>query len=157
MALFGEKKDEKPTTGAVPVRREENNVSVRAGEVHTLLGKGSEFDGKLTFEGQVRIDGKFTGQINTKDTLVIGEGARVSAEISAGTVIVNGVVEGNIKATQSIELHQPGRVKGSVETPALSMERGVILEGTCKMESLGGKGAAVGVGAPAAVAAAPHK
>ena len=74
--------------------------STRPGEVHTLLGKGSEFEGKLTFEGQVRIDGKFSGQIFTKDTLVIGDGAKVNAEIQAGTVIVNGTVEGNIKATR---------------------------------------------------------
>src|SRR5687768_18243793 len=115
MAIFGEKQADKP---GAPARREESNVSVRPGEVHTLLGKGSEFDGKLTFEGQVRIDGKFTGQIHTKDVLVVGEGAKVMAEINAGTVIVNGIVEGNIRATQMVELHQPGRVKGSIETPS---------------------------------------
>jgi cytoskeletal protein CcmA (bactofilin family) len=120
------------------LKREEENVVVRGGDVHTLLGKGSEFDGKLTFEGQVRIDGKFSGQIFTKDTLVVGEGARVNAEINAGTVIVNGVVEGNIKATQLIELHQPGRVKGNLETPALSIDKGVMFEGSCKMD--GAKG-----------------
>ena len=120
------------------LKREEENVVVRGGEVHTLLGKGSEFEGKLTFEGQVRIDGKFTGQIFTKDTLVIGDGARVNAEINAGTVIVNGVVEGNIRATQLIELHTPGRVKGNLETPALSIDKGVIFEGSCKMESAKG-------------------
>ena len=125
--------------GTPVIRREEDKVQ-RAGEVHTLIGKGSEFDGKLTFEGQVRIDGKFTGQINTKDVLVIGEGARVTAEITAGTVIINGVVEGNVKAAQLIELHQPGRMKGNMETPALSIDRGVVFEGSCKMEGLG-KGA----------------
>ena len=136
MALL--RKDERPqgTMGTPVIRREEDKVQ-RAGEVHTLIGKGSEFDGKLTFEGQVRIDGKFTGQINTKDVLVIGEGARVTAEISAGTVIINGVVEGNIKAAQLIELHQPGRMKGNMETPALSIDRGVVFEGSCKMEGLG--------------------
>src|SRR5207344_2837583 len=103
------------------LKREEENVVVRGGEVHTLLGKGSEFEGKLTFEGQVRIDGKFSGQIHTKDTLVIGDGAKVNAEINAGTVIVNGTVEGNIRATQVIELHQPARMKGNLEAPALSM------------------------------------
>ena len=111
-------------------------MSVRAGEVHTLLGKGSEFEGKLSFEGQVRIDGRYSGHISTKDTLVIGEGARVNAEIQAGTVIVNGTVEGNIKATVMVELHPPARVKGSIETPALAIDKGVIFEGTCKMESL---------------------
>ena len=133
MALLG-KKEEKP--GFPSLKREEEYVSTRPGEVHTLLGKGSEFEGKLTFEGQVRIDGKFSGQIFTKDTLVIGDGARVNAEINAGTVIVNGVVEGNIRATQIIELHQPGRIKGNLEAPALSMDRGVIFEGSCKMENI---------------------
>ena len=139
MALL--RKDERPHgTMGMPVQRREEDKVQRAGEVHTLIGKGSEFDGKLTFEGQVRIDGKFTGQINTKDVLVIGEGARVTAEISAGTVIINGVVEGNIRAAQLIELHQPGRMKGNIETAALSIDRGVVFEGSCKMEGQG-KGA----------------
>ena len=136
MALLG-KKEDKPTTTMALLKREEDSVATRPGEVHTLLGKGSEFEGKLTFEGQVRIDGKFNGQIFTKDTLVIGDGARVQAEINAGTVIINGNVEGNIRATQMIELHTPGRVKGNLETPALSMDKGVIFEGSCKMENLG--------------------
>lgn len=134
MALIS-KKDEKPPMAML--KREDENVVSRPGEVHTLLGKGSEFEGKLTFEGQVRIDGKFAGQIFTKDVLVIGDGAKVNAEINAGTVIVNGVVEGNIRASQVIELHQPARVKGNLETPALSMDKGVIFEGSLKMESLG--------------------
>jgi cytoskeletal protein CcmA (bactofilin family) len=135
MALFSDKKD---APGTAPSKKEESTVSntTRVGDVHTLLGKGSEFEGKLSFEGQVRIDGKYSGQISTKDVLVIGEGAKVSAEISAGTVIINGTVEGNIKASGLVELHPPARVKGSIETPALSMEKGVIFEGQCKMENL---------------------
>jgi cytoskeletal protein CcmA (bactofilin family) len=137
VALLG-KKDEKTN---VPLlgRREDESVATRPGEVHTLLGKGSEFEGKLTFEGQVRIDGKFNGQIFTKDVLVVGDGARVQAEINAGTVIINGTVEGNVKATQLVELHAPARVKGSLETPALTVDRGVVFEGTTKMENIGGK------------------
>jgi cytoskeletal protein CcmA (bactofilin family) len=136
VALLGGKKDEAPSRPLF--KREEESVSQRSGEVHTLLGKGSEFEGKLTFEGQVRIDGKFQGQIITKDVLVIGDGAKVQAEIQAGTVIINGQVEGNVKATQIIELKTPGRVKGNLETPSLSMDRGVIFEGSLKMENLGG-------------------
>jgi cytoskeletal protein CcmA (bactofilin family) len=138
VALLGGKKEEAPSTSKPLFKREEESVSTRPGEVHTLLGKGSEFEGKLTFEGQVRIDGKFNGQIVTKDVLVIGDGARVQAEIQAGHVIINGTVEGNVKATQLIELKQPGRVKGNLEAPALSMDRGVIFEGSMKMENLGG-------------------
>ncbi|EPX64048.1 hypothetical protein D187_005181 [Cystobacter fuscus DSM 2262] len=141
MALLG-KKEEKinvPLLGGGSSK--EDFVATRPGEVHTLLGKGSEFEGKLTFEGQVRIDGKFNGQIITKDVLVVGEGARVQAEITAGTVIINGTVEGNVRATQLIELHAPARVKGNIESPALTMERGVIFEGSSKMENIGAKGA----------------
>jgi cytoskeletal protein CcmA (bactofilin family) len=138
MALFsGDKKDAPAGTGA-PAKKEESNVSTRAGDVHTLLGKGSEFEGKLSFEGQVRIDGKYAGQISTRDVLVIGEGARVNAEISAGTVIING----------QVELHPPARVKGSIETPALSMDKGVIFEGSCKMENLQAKGGPPSPAAP---------
>lgn len=147
MALLGQK-DPKAVG---QLKREDDIVVSRPGEVHTLLGKGSEFDGKLTFEGQVRIDGKFSGQIFTKDVLVIGDGARVNAEVTAGTVIVHGVVEGNIKATQVVELHQPARVKGNIETPALAMDRGVIFEGSMKMENLS-KGAGAPAPAPAVAA-----
>lgn len=136
MALLGGKKDEAPsTTTSKPLfKREEDFVSTRPGDIHTLLGKGSEFTGKLTFEGQVRIDGKFNGEIFTKDTIVIGDGARVEATISAGTVIIHGTVVGNVTAAQIIELKQPGRVKGDLTTPALTIERGASYDGTCKME-----------------------
>lgn len=136
MALLGGKKDEAPssTTSKPLFKREEDFVSTRPGDIHTLLGKGSEFTGKLTFEGQVRIDGKFNGEISTKDTIVIGDGARVEATISAGTVIIHGTVVGNVTAAQIIELKQPGRVKGDLTTPALTIERGASYDGTCKME-----------------------
>jgi cytoskeletal protein CcmA (bactofilin family) len=135
VALLGKK--EERTNMPLLGRREDEVVATRPGEVHTLLGKGSEFEGKLTFEGQVRIDGRFSGQIFTKDVLVVGEGARVQAEVNAGTVIIHGTVEGNVRATQLIELHAPGRVKGNLESPALTMDRGVIFEGSCKMENIG--------------------
>jgi cytoskeletal protein CcmA (bactofilin family) len=148
LALLGGNKNEKPALS--PLTRQEDYVSTRPGEVHTLLGRGSEFEGKLTFEGQVRIDGKFGGQIFTKDTIIIGDGARVTAEISAGTVVVHGMVEGNIKATHAIELHKPGRVKGNLEAPSVSMDPGVAFDGNCKT----GAGAGTGAAAPEPAAAA---
>jgi cytoskeletal protein CcmA (bactofilin family) len=133
MALFGDKRE---ASGSA---REEKPVSAKGGQLNALLGKGSEFEGKLTFEGEVRIDGKYSGQILTKDTLTIGEGARVTADITAGVVVISGVVEGTIRATQLVELHAPARVKGTIETPAMSMDKGVIFEGTTKMENLSAK------------------
>src|SRR3982750_2672156 len=88
------------------------------GEITTLLGRGASFEGKLTFEGTVRIDGRFKGEVFSDDTLVIGEGAIVEAEIDIGEIIIQGTVVGNIKAKRSIEIHAPGRVKGDITTPS---------------------------------------
>ncbi len=107
-----------------------------AGDLNALLGRGSEFEGKLTFEGTVRIDGKFSGTILTDDTLVVGEGAQVSAEVTCGTIIVHGEVVGNIRARSAVELHQPAHVRGNIETPSLMVDRGVVFEGQAKMENL---------------------
>jgi cytoskeletal protein CcmA (bactofilin family) len=124
------------------------------GDLNALLGRGSEFEGKLTFEGTVRIDGKFTGSIMTNDTLVVGEGAKVSAEITCGTIIVHGEVVGNIKARTAIELHQPAKVRGNVETPSLMVDKGVIFEGQSKMENLE-KPPSVKISPPSPVAPLP--
>ena len=112
------------------------SAPVNTGDLNALLGRGSEFEGKLTFEGTVRIDGKFNGTIVTNDVLVVGEGAKVSAEISCGTVIVHGEIIGNVKAKTSVELHQPAKMKGNIETPSLMIEKGVTFEGQCKMDGV---------------------
>jgi cytoskeletal protein CcmA (bactofilin family) len=109
--------------------------SIAGQEVTTLLGRGSEFEGKLSFEGTVRIDGKLTGEIFTDDVLIIGEGADVKAEINVGSIIIEGSVQGNINAKRSVEIHTPGRVKGNIVTPSLYMEKGVLFDGNCQMES----------------------
>ena len=103
--------------------------------LNALLGRGSEFDGKLNFEGTVRIDGTFTGEIGTNDMLIIGEGAKVTADISCGSVVVNGEVTGNIKATDMVELHKPAKVKGDITTPSLMVDKGVQFDGTSKMDA----------------------
>jgi cytoskeletal protein CcmA (bactofilin family) len=102
-------------------------------EVTTLLGKGCYFEGKLTFEGTVRIDGVFAGEIFSDDILVVGPGGLVRAELDVGTVVVEGTVEGNIRAKKSVEIHAPGRVRGSIITPSLFIDRGVVFEGNCQM------------------------
>src|SRR3954469_19164603 len=105
------------------------------GEITTLLGRGAAFEGKLTFEGTVRIDGRFKGEVFSDDTLVIGEGAIVEAEIEIGEIIIQGTVVGNITAKRSIEIHAPGRVKGDLHTPTLQIDKGVVFEGRSFMET----------------------
>src|SRR5512138_3597392 len=84
-----------------------------------LLGEGAEFEGKLTFRGTVRIDARFKGSIVTDDVLVVGEHARMDADITCGTVIVHGEVNGNIRAKVAVELLHTARVRGDVESPSV--------------------------------------
>lgn len=104
-------------------------------QLNALLGKGSEFQGKLTFEGSVRIDGRFTGEIFSDGELIIGEGAEVQAEIRVGSVSVYGNVTGNITAADSVELHAPASLRGNIASPALHIDKGVFFDGACQMTS----------------------
>ncbi len=114
------------------LKRDELPTSL-GGSSDLLLGRGAEFDGKLNFEGTVRMDAKFTGSITTNDVLVVGENARINAEISCGTIIVHGEVNGNIKAKIAVELHHPAKVHGNIETPSLTIEKGVVFHGESRM------------------------
>ena len=104
-------------------------------DINALLGQGSEFEGKLTFEGTVRIDGRFTGEIASDGHLVIGEGAQVQAEIRVANVTVHGNVNGNIYASNGVELHAPATLRGNITSPALHIDKGVFFEGNCQMSS----------------------
>src|SRR3954463_3602866 len=126
------------------------------GEITTLLGRGAAFEGKLTFDGTVRIDGRFKGEVFSDDVLVIGEGAHVEAEIDIGEVIVQGTVVGNIKAKRSIEIPAPGRVRGALHSPSLQIDKGVIFEGRSFMENAVTAAAAPRPAAPAAPPAPPQ-
>lgn len=117
-----------------PAQNQTQNDNGVPSEVTTLLGRGSEFEGKLSFEGTVRIDGKLSGEIFSEDVLIIGEGADVKAEINVGAVIVQGAVTGNIHAKRSVELHTPGRIRGNIITPSLFVQKGVVFDGHCQME-----------------------
>jgi cytoskeletal protein CcmA (bactofilin family) len=102
-------------------------------EVRAFLGKGAEFTGKLMFNGSVRIDGNFKGDIFGNGTLVIGEGAEVEADIHVDTVLVSGEVRGQIDVKKGLKIYSPGRLLGDVNTPVFSIEEGAFFEGTCHM------------------------
>jgi cytoskeletal protein CcmA (bactofilin family) len=103
----------------------------------TVLGPGAHFEGKLTFQGKVRIDGRFSGEIVTSedDSLFIGEHAEVKATIRVGSLEMNGVLRGSVKAKR-VELHAPARMYGEIETPNLIIHTGVVFEGSAKMENV---------------------
>lgn len=116
---------------ASPVASHEEPPSAR--ELQANLGKGSRVEGKLSFEGSVRIDGHVEGDINAQDTVVIGKNAEVTAQIHASTVVIEGRVNGDITARQRIELRAPARLFGNLITPSLVIHEGAVFEGHCTM------------------------
>jgi cytoskeletal protein CcmA (bactofilin family) len=116
---------------AITPREETTSSSMGSGDL--LLGAGAEFEGKLTFAGTVRIDAKFKGSIQTNDVLIVGEHAKIDADITCGTIIVHGEVNGNVRARIAIELHRGSRLRGDVESPSLTIEKGVVFQGSSKM------------------------
>src|SRR4051795_13609786 len=128
-----------PSPAAPPSNVTNMPTQTRPGpDLNALLGKGSQFEGKLLFEGTVRIDGKFSGEIISTDTLIIGEGAEVKANLQVGSLQCLGDYSGDAKAIKSIELKAPAKVRGNLTTASIVIERGVFFDGTCKMDSTGG-------------------
>jgi cytoskeletal protein CcmA (bactofilin family) len=108
--------------------------SERYDEITAFLGKGTSFEGRLLFEGVVRIDGHFCGDIFTRDTLVIGPEAVVTAQVDAEIVIIAGRFEGRIRAGTKVEILETGSLRGVVQSPALKIQEGGIFDGTTQME-----------------------
>jgi cytoskeletal protein CcmA (bactofilin family) len=108
-----------------------------ATEITALLGRGTRFEGKLHFEGRVRIDGAFNGQILSDDILIVGDGADVDADIRVGTMIIKGGrVQGTVRAAQAIELYVPAVVQGTLHAPEVFMDKGVQFSGSCTIAPL---------------------
>jgi cytoskeletal protein CcmA (bactofilin family) len=105
-------------------------------EISAYLGKETLFEGKMTFEGVFRLDGKFEGEIFESGTLIVGETAIIKGKIGIDTIIINGLVEGDVYAKARVEIHSTGKVYGNLFTPILTINEGGIFEGHCKMEGM---------------------
>jgi cytoskeletal protein CcmA (bactofilin family) len=104
-------------------------------EINAFLGKGAEFTGKLFFNGSVRIDGVFHGEILGGGTLVVGEGAHVRANINIDSVLINGGVHGHVDVKERLEIFPTGKLFGNVKTPIFVIKEGGVFEGTSRMGS----------------------
>ncbi|MEC9493325.1 bactofilin family protein [Flexistipes sp.] len=109
------------------------------GTINAFLGKNTSFNGTLAFDGLVRIDGTFEGNVKTNDTFVIANSGRVKADIDAGTVKISGNFEGTVVAKTKVELYKPAQVTGTIKTPSLVIEDGVVFNGTTEMGKNSGK------------------
>lgn len=107
--------------------------SLDGGDVIAFVGKGVEFKGIISYNGTIRIDGHLDGEIHTEGILLVGEDATLNAKVSAGTVVSKGKITGDIVAKEKVRLLSPAVLTGSVKSPILSMEEGVLFNGNCEM------------------------
>jgi cytoskeletal protein CcmA (bactofilin family) len=114
--------------------RKEKVDNADGGEINAFLGKGTDFNGKLTFDGTVRLDGKFSGEVFSQGILIIGESATIQADVNVSTLILSGELTGNVEAKTRVELHAPAKLCGNIKTPILVIDEGVMLDGNCTMK-----------------------
>jgi cytoskeletal protein CcmA (bactofilin family) len=118
----------------VEERRSPSRSGMTLPDEVAFVGKGVDFKGVITYSGTVRIDGSMDGEIHTDGGLLVGPEAVLKAKVTAGTVVCQGTIHGDIQAKDQIVLRAPAVVQGSLTTPVLSMEEGVVFNGTLEMK-----------------------
>ncbi len=110
----------------IPTGSENQNID-------TLIGEHSHFNGELSFEGAVRIDGKFEGNIRSTNegTLIVSEEAQIVGEVDVPNLLLHGTVRGNVRATKSLKIGPTGRLNGDVEYSVVSLAEGAAVNGRC--------------------------
>lgn len=107
---------------------------IKEGRLSGFVGNGTVLTGETNFQAMLRVDGHLTGKVaSDSGTLIIGSTGRVDANISVAAAAINGTVNGDIIATEKVELGRTARVVGNIQSPRLVIEDGAILEGTCSM------------------------
>lgn len=107
---------------------------IKEGRLSGFVGYGTKLTGETSFQAMLRIDGHLTGTVTSDTgTLIIGSSGQVDADISVSAALINGTVNGDIVATERLELGRTARVMGNIQTPRLTIEDGAILEGGCSM------------------------
>ena len=109
------------------------------GEIRAFLGEGTSFKGTLQFEGAVRLDGQFEGDVSGGDLLIIGETAAVRADIRVDSLVVGGRMDGNIVARKRVDILPTAQVSGTIKTLSLVVCDGAVLNGSCEMRREEGK------------------
>ncbi len=130
-----DKQQQKESTDEVPEDGQSATSSAKEGaeDISAFVGKGVEFKGTISYSGTVRIDGSLDGEIRTDGTLLVGEEAVIQAKVTAGTIVCKGKITGDVIAKERVKLRAPAVINGSVKTPMLSMEDGVLFNGGLEM------------------------
>jgi cytoskeletal protein CcmA (bactofilin family) len=114
------------------MKQKQNNIKLND-NVSGLIQNGCEFKGRLSFEGVLRLGGTFEGEIFTNDILIVEDTGFVSGNITADVVIISGRIVGDVLAKNKIEIYKPAMIKGNLSAPSISMEEGVVFDGSTRM------------------------
>jgi cytoskeletal protein CcmA (bactofilin family) len=101
--------------------------------VDTVFSETTAFNGALMYETSLKIDGYFKGKISSKGHLIIGEKAKVYANVQANTIVIAGEVKGDVEALERLEMLPTAKLYGNIRTKKLKMADGVVFEGRCEM------------------------
>jgi cytoskeletal protein CcmA (bactofilin family) len=134
---------------------EDMNGQKGEGRIETIIGKGTNIEGTVNIEGATRIDGNVNGKLVSNDIVTVGPTGVVKAEIRAKAIIVGGRVEGNLIASEKVELQAKSELIGDITSKSLLVEHGAIFHGSSKMKDAGVGGSTVQ--APAAPKQEPPK
>ncbi len=117
-------------------RQEEGdmNGSKSDNKLGTIIGKGTTIEGTINIEGATRIDGNVSGKLIANDTVTIGPTGVVKAEIKARSIVVGGRVEGNLVASEKVELQAKSELVGDITSKSLLVEHGAIFHGNSRMK-----------------------
>jgi cytoskeletal protein CcmA (bactofilin family) len=139
-------------------KKQRGSVMKTKDKAVAFLGKDTEFEGTLSFHGDIRIDGHFKGEISEGGNLIVGEEGLIEANMHVAYIVISGEVHGNIIADQRVDIHPPGKVFGDIQAPAVVIDEGVIFEGKTRMYQAKGadEGNFAAVGSDEYAGSPPH-
>jgi cytoskeletal protein CcmA (bactofilin family) len=107
---------------------------IKEGLLSGFVGNGTSLTGEASFKGMLRVDGHLSGQVRSEGgTLIVGNNGQVDADIEVAVATIHGTVNGDINASQRLELGRAAKVNGNIQTPSLVIEQGAVFEGSCRM------------------------
>jgi cytoskeletal protein CcmA (bactofilin family) len=107
---------------------------IKEGTLSGFVGGGTVVTGEANFKAMMRVDGHLSGRVSSSSgTLIVGANGKVDANIEVAVAVIHGTINGDIIATQRLELGRAAKVNGNIQTPSLIIEQGAVFEGTCKM------------------------
>jgi len=127
--------DATPSSGSRAMTESETLAKdIKEGTLSGFVGGGTVVTGEANFKAMMRVDGHLSGRVSsTSGTLIVGANGKVDANIEVAVAVIHGTINGDIIATQRLELGRAAKVNGNIQTPSLIIEQGAVFEGTCKM------------------------